>query len=173
MRAHSSSILSIKYVLSVSRVYGQAKMKKPDVLRNVSAAFAVDYIPKKCRCHVFVQGNDVWVQHRDYFSPSMDVQERGAPLSVLVKTYLDKSISSKFIYTDAWGDIVLRNEAWINIENLKSAVEAVKRPTDLLKIWQEITRLQERYHGWDIYELEDSDMSRMWEAVVLNLHEQI
>ncbi len=30
---------------------------------------------------------------------------------------------TKFIYSDSWGSIILRNEAWITIENLVAVIK--------------------------------------------------
>lgn len=98
------------------RYYGEPKLKKPEVLRGLSKLGTVKFNPK-CSCPVFIQGKDIWIKHRDWFSPSFrsPVEDLGAPLSVTLKKYFDKTRSEKFNYPDCWGDIVLRSEAWIVI----------------------------------------------------------
>ena len=40
------------------------------------------------------------------------------PMNYYLKKYFEKTKSEKFIYSDCWGSIILRNEAWIKLENL-------------------------------------------------------
>ena len=147
------------------RIYGQPKLRKPDELKGVKQAFSVDYIPKKCRCAVYINGVDVWIKHGDYFSESLSLPEedRGMPLGYLAKKYVGERSVKSFIYPDAWGDIVLRNEAWICLRGLMRDITA---GVFVLEIWAEILRQQERLHGWGTYDLCCTDMERFWERVV-------
>ena len=79
------------------RKYGQPKLDKPKELKGIKQALSVDYIPKKCKCQVFILDKDIWIKHGDYFSPSMKVEEIGAPLDYLVNKYTDKTKGKKFI----------------------------------------------------------------------------
>jgi len=102
------------------RFYGQPKLKKPKELKGIKQTFSIDYILKKCKCGVFVIGDDVWVRHKDYFSSSLKLprEDIGKPLGALANKYCEKSKKEKFVYPDAWGDIVLKNEAWIRLKGL-------------------------------------------------------
>ena len=42
----------------------------------------------------------------------------------MVKKYCGRSKASKFIYEDAWGDIVLQNVAWLKFENIVSWIKS-------------------------------------------------
>ena len=100
------------------RFYGQPKLAKPAELKGIKQSFSADYIPKKCSCPCFVNGDDLWIKHRDFFSTShrpSDPKDSGTPLIYRAKKYFNMDLSSKekFIYADCWGGIVLRNEAWI------------------------------------------------------------
>lgn len=150
------------------RFYGEPKLKKPVELKGVKKNFSVDYIPKKCKCDVYIVGNNTWVMHRDYFSPSLELKEEdiGAPLSVLCEKYLEKNRGKKFIYDDAWGDIVLKNEAWICIENV---VEFAKNNLPY-KTVSEVISQQERINGFEEYELVGTCMERMWESIFARIY---
>ena len=141
------------------RFYGEPKLKKPKELNKVKQSFSVECNPK-CKCPVFVKDNDLWIKHRDFFSPSFrppDTKDVGTPLSYRLKKYFNKNLSEKFMYPDSWGDIVLRNEAWIVFRNFKQAVIRYRHPiislekafcnTDLL-IRRSNIRQQDLYGEW-------------------------
>lgn len=156
----------LKFHLYSFRKYGQPKLSKPIELKGIKQSFSVDYIPRKCKCQIFVNGNDVWIKHGDYFSPSMNTlpEESGAPLDYLANKYAGKNKGKKFIYGDAWGSIVLRQEAWIQ---LKSLVYWIERDMFDLDILSNLLREQEKLHGWQEYELSPSNMERFIESVIL------
>ena len=164
----NEGINALKFVLYSYRAYGDPKLKKPKELKGIKQAFSVDYIRGKCRCQVFIEGNDIWIKHRDYFSPSMKLptEDIGAPLDVLVNKYLDKKKGKKFIYGDAWGAIVLRSEAWIKLENVRYWL---REGVFILDVLNELLRQQERLHGWDEYELCCSDMERFLERMLMQV----
>lgn len=112
------------------RLYGQPKLSKPKELKNTKQSFSVDFIPRKCKCQCYVKGDDLWIKHRDFFSSTHrpDPEDVGTPLSYRARKYfnLDKSYIDKFIYPDSWGEIVLRNEAWIVFRNFRQAVHKDK-----------------------------------------------
>lgn len=149
----------------IIRFYGEPKLKKPKELKNIKQEFSVDYISKKCKCGVFIEGNNLWVKHRDYFSQSIkyDEEDFDKPLEVLANKYCNKNKKAKFVYNDSWGDIVARNEAWICLEDFIIDVKK-KHPLELLP---EILRQQEKACGFEDYELECSDMARMFEKIIL------
>ncbi len=98
-----------KVVISSSRQYAQPKLKKPKELKGVKQSFSVDWIYKKCRCSCFINGNDLWIKHRDF--NSIDVYE------------LENKKNKKFIYNDNFGCIVLRGEAWILLRDFVLDIE--------------------------------------------------
>ena len=109
------------------RFYGQPKLAKPAELKGVKQSFSADYIPKKCSCPCSVNGDDLWIKHRDFFSAShrsSDPKDNGTPLIYRAKKYFNMDLSSKeqFIYADCWGGIVLRNEAWIVFRNFGQVI---------------------------------------------------
>lgn len=148
------------------RKHGQSKLDKPKELKGIKQSLSIDYIPKKCRCQIFIKDDDVWVKHGDYFSPSMQVEEIGAPLDYLVNKYTSRTKGKKFIYGDAWGSIVERQEAWICIYNMLSEIRSGSFELDIIN---EICRQQERYHGFKDLELCCTDMERFWGKVVVEL----
>ena len=162
----------IEFIEYSVRTYGEPKLSKPKELKGINKSYSIEYIPKKCKCQAFIEGNNVWIKHADYFSPTLEVEPEdfGAPLSVLVEKYMDKSSrKSKFVYEDAWGSIVLRNEAWICIKNLVSQ-KSTSHPTDILN---EILRQQEQKSSFIFEEnqLENSDMSRFYEKLIMEIFE--
>ena len=100
------------------RSYGEPKLPKPKELKNIKQSFSVDFIPKKCRCQCFIKDNDLYIKHRDYFSRVIG-DEYGEPLLATCERFgIETNKKEKFLYADTWGSIVLRNEAWILIENI-------------------------------------------------------
>lgn len=114
------------------RLWGQPKLKKPDELKGISQSFTVDYIANKCKCQCFVKDNDLWIKHRDFFSSlhKPDAEDCGTPLNHRLKKYFgeNKSYLDRFVYSDTWGSIVLRNEAWIVFRNLKDTIMRTEVP---------------------------------------------
>jgi hypothetical protein len=153
------------FILYSFRQYGEPKLDKPKELKGIKQTASIDYIPKKCKCPMFILGDDVWIQHNDYFSPSMKVspEDVGMPLGYLASKYCGKDKKNKFIYPDSWGDIVLRQQAWIKIENL---IHRLKIHEFELDIVSEICRQQEKLHGFKENELCTTNMERFWEKVV-------
>lgn len=160
--------INIKYNLYSHRFYGEPKLAKPKELKGIKQILSIEYIPKKCRCQVFILDNDVWIKHGDYFSETISPEphELGMPLDYFAEKHLGKSRPKKFIYGDAWGSVVARNEAWIKIDNLVNEVNSDKFVLDIIN---EITRKQERYHDFEEYELSCSYMERFWENLVKEL----
>ena len=158
--------------LHYPRFYGEPKLKKPKELKNIKQVFAVDYIPKKCTCGVFIKGNDVWIKHRDYFSGTMKLpaEDVGRPLGYLANKYCNVVKREKFAYPDAWGSIVLRNEAWILLQNL---VLDIRAGVFALDIVNDICRQQETVCDFDEYELVCTPMERFWEKVVHQLEDSL
>jgi len=148
-------------------------LPKPTELKGIKQLLSVDYIVNKCRCQVFIKDNDIWVKHRDYFSPSFipsDFKDIGMPLEHRMKKYFDKDRKSKFIYSDCYGSIILRSEAWIVIKNLATEI---KNNVFELDILNELLRQQEIIHNFDKYKLCCTDMERFWEKVIREVRTRI
>lgn len=141
------------------RKYGEPKLKKPKELSKMKANFSVDFIPKKCRCECFIKDNDLWIKHRDFFSEEMEYEDCdfGTPLEYRCKKYLDKDKSQKFIYSDSWGSIILRNEAWIIFRNIvtKSKLTNEHHLTyEMLDIFSKYHRVDNTYFigtDWEFF----------------------
>lgn len=94
------------------RLWGESKLKKPKELRGIKPLTSIKI--DKTSHQVFVKNSDVWVKHRDFFSQTYYNHElNGAPLNTVLDNTIGKERPKKFIYGDAWGDLVLRNEAWL------------------------------------------------------------
>lgn len=152
----------MKFEILSFREYGEPRLPKPKELKNIKPSFSVDYIPKKCKCQVFLKDGDIYVKHRDYFSHV--ITGNGEPLEVLVKKHLGIDKAKKFIYGDSWGSIVLRNEAWVKISEIDTSVF-------ILNNLQTLLRQQEKLHGFEELELMCTNMERMWETVLQKYYE--
>ena len=117
---------------------------------------------------MFILDDDVWIKHGDYFSEVVppEPHELGMPLNYFCEKYMGKNRAAKFIYEDSWGSVILRNEAWIRLDNL---IKDIENGVFVLDIVYNILRQQEHYHGFDIHELSPSYMERFWESVVKEL----
>ena len=104
-------------------MYGDAKLAKPKLIKNIKQSSSVDWIPKKCKCKVFVHPeiDIIYIFHRDFNS----VDLIGA----------NHEFRRKFIYNDSFGCVVLRGEAWIKIEGLKSDILNKVFP---VKVWESL-----------------------------------
>lgn len=112
-----------EYICYSKRHYGEPKLSKPKELSGIKQSFSVDFIHKKCACQCFIKDNDLWIKHRDYFSSTYcKPEDIGAPLSYRMKKYFGEQKKEKFIYSDNWGSIVLRNEAWLCFRNIKPII---------------------------------------------------
>ena len=157
--------INIEFTLYSFRKYGEPKLKKPKELNNIKQTLSVDYIPKKCKCQIYIKGNDVWIKHKDYFSSAIppESHELGMPLNYFAEKYLGKNRPAKFIYHNSWGSVIARNEAWIVVRNLVNEIQSGKFELDIVN---KICRQQEKYHQLEEYELCSTDMERFWENVV-------
>ncbi len=119
-----------------------------------------------------MKDDDVWVKHRDYFSPSFipPVEDLGKPLDYILEKYFDSNMEKKFVYSDNWSDVVLRTEAWIVIENL---IAVIKDDVFKLDILKELLKQQEKVHGFKEYDLCCTDMERFWEKVIREVRTRI
>lgn len=165
MKPQSETVFKIHSI----RHYGQPKLPKPKELRGIKQSFSIPHNPK-CKCQVFIKGDDVWVKHRDYFSPSLvKPEDYGKPLGQLYDKYMGKDKSQKFVYEDAWGDIIARSEAWIKLEGL--LVDA-KRGVFQLNVLANTLRQQERLHNMHEFELCCTYMERFWENVIRRIYSE-
>jgi len=94
----------------------------------------------------------------------------GRPLEYLANKYCDTTKKNKFIYPDAWGSLILRNEAWILLQNLVLDIRAGVFELDIVN---NICRQQEMACGFDEYELACTPMERFWEKVVHQLEDSL
>jgi hypothetical protein len=99
--------------------------------------------------------------------PAEDV---GRTLGYLANKYCGITKSNKFTYSDGWGSIVLRNEAWIR---LKDVLLDIRTGVFALDIVNNICRQQEMACGFDEYELVCTPMERFWEKVIHQLEDSL
>lgn len=114
------SVSPCRYEVYSSRIYRQPKLKKPKEISGINSFGSACYIRKHCSPKLYLSGNDLWLKHTDYFSSVFcpEQNEQGKSQNYYLEKYFDKSKANKFTYTDNWGAIVLRNEAWIVIREL-------------------------------------------------------
>lgn len=143
--------INIKFSIPYIRYYGDPKLQKPKELKGIKEAFSVDYIPKKCKCKVYIVGDDVWIHHRDFFS----------------QTIYDHNVEfrKKFIYNDTFGCIVLRNEAYIHIKDFCKYVDNYKLTDRIMELWEKEMNMER-------YTLVPSDNERMIENIVNKIYKR-
>lgn len=163
----------VEFALHSFKPYTENKLDKPKELKGVKQVASVPFL--KCKCQIFIVGNDVWIKHNDYFSPSLDMGKEyfGTPLVVRVNALhemLGDDRVSKcrkgFVYPDTWGDIVLKQEAYIILKNLMVDINNRVFPPHIIN---RITNQQEKYHGFDELELTVGEWERFYENVVNEL----
>ena len=85
------------------------------------------------------------------------------PLSYYMKKYFSKDKKDKFVYPDCWGDIVLRNEAWIL---LKDIIPLIKTENEVIAA-QKILKLQQQERKYShINSNNECEWKNFWERVV-------
>lgn len=144
-----------KFSLVSDRIFGEPKLEKPKELNNIKQSGNISFCRNKCKCPYFIKGNDIYIKHRDYFSKSFEppIEDIGTPLNVILNKYFNKNKANKFVYSDCWGDVVLRNEAWIKLENIMLFVNDYI-PSQLAYM---VCQQQKEYHKFE----DDLDME--WE----------
>ena len=84
------------------------------------------------------------------------------PLSYYMKKYFSKDKRDKFIYPDGWGDIVLRNEAWIL---LKDIMPLIKTENEVITA-QKILKLHQQERNYShINSSNECEWKNCWERV--------
>lgn len=155
-----------EYIIYSHRYYGQPKLSKPKELKGIKQLCSVDFIPKKCKTPIFINDNDLWIKHSDYFSfiwrPPVG-EKIGMPISYYLKKYFNKDKKEKFIYSDGWASIVLRNEAWIQIKDIIPMIQT-EASTNIAKM---ILKLQSKdnYSPHDL-NLFNCEWNNYWENVI-------
>lgn len=156
----------MKYVEYSFRAYGQPKLTKPKELKGVKSIGSAIFIPNHCNPQIFIEGNDVWIKHTDYFSQMWrppEGERLDMPISYYAKKYFEKTRTEKFIYSDGWGSIVLRNEAWLKLENLVPMCEY--RELIRTQIAREILK-QQKVVIRGMSDSVENEWERFWENVV-------
>jgi predicted glutamine amidotransferase len=154
------------YIIYSHRYYGEPKLTRPKELKGIKQIGSVDFIPNKCKIQIFLKDNDVYLKHTDYFSSSWKPpkgERMGMPLSYYMKKYFDKDKKDKFVYPDGWGDIVLRNEAWILLKDILPLIQTENEVTVAQKILY--MQKQERKYSY-IGTCNECEWERFWERVV-------
>lgn len=155
-----------EYIIYSHRYYGEPKLTRPKELKGIKQIGSVDFISNKCKIQIFLKDNDVYLKHTDYFSSSWKPpkgERMGMPLSYYMKKYFDKDKKDKFVYPDGWGDIVLRNEAWILLKDIMPLIQTENEVTVAQKILN--MQKQERKYSY-IDTCNECEWERFWERVV-------
>ena len=151
------------------RLYGQPKLSKPAELKGVKQSFTVDWIANRCKCQCFIKDNDLWIKHRDFFSATHrpNKEDIGTPLVYRAKKYFGKDLSymNNFCYADCWGDIILRNEAWIVFRNFGQVIcrDRHQPIQNMIKAFSNSDFCIK--HSISQYDLSNSDWERFFESV--------
>lgn len=154
-----------EYIIYSHRYYGEPKLTRPKELKGIKQIGSVDFIPKKCKVQIFIKDNDAYLKHTDYFSSSWKPpkgERIDMPLSYYMKKYFSKDKKDKFVYPDCWGDIVLRNEAWIL---LKDIIPLIKTENEVIAT-QKILKLQQQERKYShINSSNECEWKNFWERV--------
>lgn len=131
-RLFDEPIIRTKFTVHSQRLFGEAKSIKPKELKNTKQKTSISYI-NRCKCPLFVLGQDVYIKHSDWFSPTLEPTQEDidathgniTPKYLLQKYFNRKGRNEKFIYPDSFGDAVLRQEAWIILKDIMLDIEEV------------------------------------------------
>lgn len=156
----------VEFVLHSFKPYTKNKLDKPKNLKGIKQVASVAF--SKCKCQIFISGNDVWIKHNDYFSPSLSLGYNfdTMPLSSKINALGIGKKGTKFVYADDWGDIVLKQEAYIVLKDLMVDINNRVFPPHIVN---RITKQQEKWHGFDELELSVGEWERFYEDVVNEL----
>ena len=163
----------MKYVEYSFRAYGQPKLVRPKELKGIKSIGSAEFIYKHCNPQVFIKDNDVWIKHTDYFSCRWQPPEGeriDMPLSYYAKKYFNIDKNEKFCYPDCWGDIILRNEAWLKIENLVPMCEY--REMSYLQIARQVLK-EQQFIIKGMSSGVEAEWERFWEKVVRLVRDSI
>lgn len=128
----------------------KSEVKKPEVLKGVMKFASVSF-EGMCQCQLFLNGQDLYIKHGDYFSPELhNSEDFGTPLLYRLDKYgIPHGKKEKFIYADCWGAIILRRVAWIRISNFASLVHHLNNVEVAATVWP----MMRSYHHWRNNEL--------------------
>lgn len=137
-----------------------ANNRKPKELCGIKKFVSVPF--GKCKCQLFLRGDDLYINHNDYFSQSWrpPADDIGKPTSYYLKKYFGVTKTEKFVYADCWGGIVLRSKAWLRITNFAKVVGILNAPQIAMTIWPMIRQ----YHGWS-----ESEQNMDWERFLMEV----
>lgn len=136
--------------------------KKPQELCGIMKFASVSF--GKCKCQLFLKGDDLYINHHDYFSWSWrpPADDLGKPTTYYLKKYFGIARPEKFCYADCWGDIVLQNKAWLRITNFVPMVKILNAPQIAKKVWPMIRE----YHNWPSCE-QNTDWEQFLDCVAV------
>ena len=100
--------------IECSRCWGDPKLNKPKECNNKNLLGSVPFsrgTKPNPKCKVWKSGNTVYVLHRDWFSESISWEEAIEHGIVKPERY-----HKKFVYSDNFGGVILRNEAVISFQ---------------------------------------------------------
>lgn len=153
-----------QYIIYSHRYYGEPKLSKPKELKGIQSIGKATYIPKHCEPQIFINEKDIYIKHTDYFSYTWQPpkgERIDMPLSYYMKKYFNKSKNNKFVYPDCWGDIILRNEAWILLKDIIPLIKTENITLSARKILQ--LQRYDRYSSIDTSN--ECEWINFWENV--------
>lgn len=134
--------------------YGKPKLKRPIELKGVRKSFVVDFVSDagRCPCECYVHGNDLWINHHNYFFSyrwTPPEHDAGKPATYYMKKYFGMKKPDTFTYADNYCGVLLRSEAWIDLENMIPTLEYFTPQQIASRIWE----LLQEYYGWKAVKL--------------------
>ena len=120
LKEHQENANNIKCEFLAYRCFGELKLSKPKILKELKPIKSFDLIKKKV--NVFDLGNgDLVLYFGTLFSKLAsfpDKEDMTLPTSVLAKKYQFNGSYKSFIYPDAWCSIYDRNEGYILVKGI-------------------------------------------------------
>ena len=138
------------HILQLKKYTDTTSMRLPKELKKMKPT-PIPFFPKKCTFRVYYKDNSVYINAPDFFSPLFrpPSEDSGKPLSYILNKYFNKTKSRKFIYDDSWGSVVLRQQAWLKIENIQ-AFRNYSKDIDGIHALQDFFQINLLKHGYNI-----------------------
>ena len=168
----------LKLTLTAYRICGEAKLKRPAILKGLKPAWELPVIGKRCKVYELADGRLV-LHMGELFCKLMafpDREDMTLPYSALKAKYperLNRAGRDRFVYADGWCTIYGRNEGYVLVEGLREniAIEAslVSMWDGMYKRMRELSVSDKRFLSLGEEGCEDRDSAcyrRMCEDIV-------
>ena len=142
------------------RKWGEPKIKKPQCLRNRKYDRKIQW-NKKRNIDLYFIDNDVILYHPDWYSQSYEpfVKSDFMDTNYYINDWNTYMVprgadpidtrGNKFIYSDNWGGIIMRGEAWIRLKNIVTDCKnGVWMGTINLTLYEQLREYEHKNYGF-------------------------